>query len=199
VERVGRLPPIEVRVVLSERALAVHGHLDGLLLVRRREMRRLRHQVRRLLQLRLQLVVPVGGWLLRPVISMSEPAQARSWLEIPIVGAATAEPRLKYDLEASALVIYRGDKAFATFEDEAVRETLLRHADVRPLSDEEGREFEKTLPAALPPPERRTRRMGLGDLVSWLAARVGIQECAGCGKRRRKLNKIPIWGWWARG
>jgi hypothetical protein len=133
------------------------------------------------------------------VIPTSEPAQARSWLEIPAVGAATAQPRLKYDLEASALVIYRGDRAFATFEDEAVRESLLRHADVRALSDDEAREFEKTLPLALPPPERRTGRTGLGDLVSWLAGRVGINECAGCGRRRGKLNKIPVWGWWARG
>jgi hypothetical protein len=118
-------------------------------------------------------------------------------VEIPTLGNTTADPRLKYDLEANAFVIYRGEKAFATFEDEAVPEQLLHHSDVRVLSDDEGRRFEETLPAPMGPPERRPRRTGLGDLISWLTIRVGIRECAGCGRRRKRLNKIAVWGWWA--
>lgn len=123
---------------------------------------------------------------------------SRSWLEMPTHGSATADPRPKYELEADALVIYRGDAVFVALQDEAVQENLVRHVDVRALSDEEGREFEASLPVPLAPPERPTGRIGLGDLVSWFARRVGIRECAGCRKRRRGLNRIPVWGWWAR-
>jgi hypothetical protein len=108
------------------------------------------------------------------------------------------EPRLKYDLEANAFVIYRGDTAFVAFEDDAAPEKLVHYSDVRALSDEEGRTFEEGLPFALSPPERRSRRIGLGDLISWLAGAAGIRECAGCRERGRRLNNVPVWGWWVR-
>jgi hypothetical protein len=144
------------------------------------------------------LVVQVGDWVLRSVKARPHPTLSRSWVEVPTLGSTTSDPRLKYDLEASALVIYRGDKAFVAFEDEAVPEQLLGHSDVRALSDDDARRFEESLPVPIAPPQRRTRRAGLGDLISWAARGMGLRECAGCGRRRERLNKIPVWGWWAR-
>ena len=63
-ERLDRLPPIEVRVDLPKRTLPVYGYLDGVLLVCRRQVRWLCSEVRRLFHVRLQLVVQVGCWVL---------------------------------------------------------------------------------------------------------------------------------------
>jgi hypothetical protein len=43
-------------------------------------------------------------------------------------------------------------------------------------------------------------RMGLGDVVGWLAALIGVRPWPGCGcdKRRAWLNRFIVWGWWRR-
>ena len=121
---------------------------------------------------------------------------SRSWIAIPTLGDTTGEPRLKYDLEANALVIHREDTALVAFDNRLAGAGLLRHPDVRALSEEEAREFERSLPAPLPPPGPHPRRVGLGDVISYVAGKARIQECGGCRARRTWLNRIPVWGWW---
>lgn len=42
------------------------------------------------------------------------------------------------------------------------------------------------------------KRLGLGDVVGWLASIVGIVPWPGCGcdKRKAWLNRVTVWGWW---
>jgi hypothetical protein len=42
------------------------------------------------------------------------------------------------------------------------------------------------------------RRVGLGDVIAWIADKVGIKpwkDC-GCEDRRKWLNRFTVWGWW---
>jgi hypothetical protein len=34
---------------------------------------------------------------------------------------------------------------------------------------------------------------GLGDLVSWIARRMGLSECDACSARKRRLNRVRLW------
>jgi hypothetical protein len=120
-------------------------------------------------------------------------------MEVPTLGDAVGTPRPKYSFEVNALVIHRGDKAYVVLEDEAARAGFAHYSDVRLLTDEEGRKFEESLPYPMPPQsEKRQNRVGLGDVISRLAKLVGLEECGDCRKRRQRLNRIPVWGWWAR-
>jgi hypothetical protein len=146
--------------------------------------------------LRLQLVVSLGRRLLR---SMTAQLTSRRWVKMPAVSSATATTLPKYSIDADAFVIYRDTSAYVSFEDEAAEDQLTHHEDVRVLSESEAREFERTLPFQLPELDtHRNRVTGLGDLVSALARLVGIRECSGCRRRKTRMNKIPIWGWWSR-
>jgi hypothetical protein len=41
-------------------------------------------------------------------------------------------------------------------------------------------------------------RVGLGDVVAWLAGLIGVKPWPGCGCKTRKewLNRVTLWGWW---
>lgn len=123
---------------------------------------------------------------------------SRTWVEMPVVEKPEATGvRPKYPLDVGALIIYRGPKAYLAFEDEAARASVMEHADVRLLPPAEGFEFEQN--AGIGPFETRQERRRvtrLGDLVHRLAKRAGIAECADCRRRRRRLNKVIVWGWW---
>jgi hypothetical protein len=116
---------------------------------------------------------------------------------MPTFADTTGDPRLKYDPEANVLVIYRENTAFVAFDSESAGARLLRHPDVRALDEEEARDFEESLPVSLPPPQPHARRVGLGDVISYVAGKARIQECGGCRARRTWLNRIPVWGWWS--
>jgi hypothetical protein len=124
---------------------------------------------------------------------------SRVWVEMPAIASATGTARPKYSFEGNALVIYRGETAYVSFEHERAPDELAHHPDVRVLADGEGREFEESLPFPILPPTVRRRGIGLGDMISWLTGRIGIEECAGCRRRKRQLNRVSVWGWWARG
>lgn len=194
-----RLPQPRLRVDVSQRSLGVHRHLDGVLLVRRRQMRGLCPQVQRVCNLQLQLVVSLGGRLLLAMTSASQRTSARSWVAMPTLESGTASTHLKYPLEGNALVLYRGETAYVALEDRTAQDEVARHPDVHVLTDSESREFEESLPFPVAPvdpfPDRAVR---LGDVVSWLTARLRIRECAGCRRRKRRLNEIIVWRWWVR-
>jgi hypothetical protein len=41
-------------------------------------------------------------------------------------------------------------------------------------------------------------RVGLGDVIGWLASLIGVKPWPGCGcdKRKAWLNRFIVWGWW---
>ena len=140
----------------------------------------------------------MGGGLLRAMTSPPQSRSARSWVVVPALDGGTAATRPKYPLEGNALVLYRGAEAYVALEDRAVRDELVRHDDVRLLTDSEALAFEQSLPFPIAPVDRWDRRIGLGDVVSWLTRQLGISECTGCRRRKRRLNRVVVWRWWAR-
>jgi hypothetical protein len=123
-------------------------------------------------------------------------AMARTWIEMPVVPAAgDGQPdRPKYPPQVSSLLVYRGAMVYVGLDAHAARD-LLGNSDVRLLTDTEGRAFEESLPFA-PAPSWLNRpegwHLGLGDVVSWVAHKLGIAECSGCRKRRALLNRATI-------
>jgi hypothetical protein len=105
--------------------------------------------------------------------------------------------RPKYPIDGSALVVYRGPNAYVAIAQRGTRAALTPHADVRVLAPQEARALEDDL--ALPPLAGRRDRSApvrLGDAVHGVLTRVGIRDCTGCRRRRRRLNKLTVWGWW---
>jgi hypothetical protein len=199
VERVDRLPQPRLCLHVSQLAVVVHRNMDGVLVVRDRRLRRLRREVHRLRDVRLQLVVSLGGGLLLAMTSPPQRTSARSWVVMPALDSGTAATRPKYPLEGNALVLYRGAEAYVALEDRAAQDELAHRADVRLLTDGEALAFEHSLPFLIAPVDRsRDGRVGLGDVVSWFTRRLGIHECTGCRRRKRRLNRVVVWRWWAR-
>jgi hypothetical protein len=120
---------------------------------------------------------------------------------MPTVAMGTGSARPKYSFDGKSLLVYRGEKAYASFEDERAPNELAHYFDVRVLTDAEGREFERSLPLPFytAPPTVRRRSIRLGDAIAWVTARMGIEECEGCRRRKGRLNKISVSWWWARG
>lgn len=123
----------------------------------------------------------------------------RMWVEMPAVsGAPTASAvRPKYPLDVSAIVVYRGPKAYIAVEDEVAQQAATRYPDVHLLTPSEGRALEESL--SLPPLGERydssgTRR--LGDVLHRVITAAGVADCDGCRKRRQGLNRVIVWGWW---
>jgi hypothetical protein len=128
-----------------------------------------------------------------------------SWITMPLVGGGTAaEDRPSHPIGGNAVLVYRGEHVFVAVDEAAVAD-LERYPDVRRLSRAESAELEATLPGGGLPATRanqsrvdgrraeRGGRLGLGDLVAWITRRLGVPECAGCSKRRRRLNRIALW------
>jgi hypothetical protein len=125
---------------------------------------------------------------------------SRTWLELPAnYDTPTSAGRPKYPINGSALVLYKGPKAYAFFRDQdAQQDELMQYHDVRLLSRADVRKLEENFPFPIPASADGNAEMRLGDLVHQLTTRVHIGECAGCRKRRRILNRVVIWGWWNR-
>ncbi len=130
------------------------------------------------------------------------------WIEMPVIGNATPDDpvRPKHPVATNAFLVYRGSKVYVAFESQSAKAEALQQPDVRPLTDYEGLEFEASLPYPIPSSPfwhgdegaNKNQPLRLGDVISWLTHKIGIQECAGCQKRRHWLNKLVIWGWWRR-
>lgn len=125
------------------------------------------------------------------------------WLEMPTIrtGVPDDRARPKYPVETNAFLVYRGDKVYVRLPDDIALPSALNGADCRRLSSTEARRLEDSLPFPVSAPSvhhdhRGHEPVGLGDVVSWLTHKVGIEECSACGRRKRLLNRIPVWGWW---
>lgn len=106
--------------------------------------------------------------------------------------------RLKYRVNRGT-VIHQGDRAYFPISDGFGNRELLKHPDVDVLTDTEVEELEQRLSYPLPPQSENSLQIhsggesvGLGDVVAKVTHKLGIAECAGCKKRRRWLNRIPV-------
>jgi hypothetical protein len=129
------------------------------------------------------------------------------WIEMPVVHAGdSGAVGPKYAVAGNAVVVYRNDRAYVGLTGGDVTTALLRHPDVHPLSRAEqerlGRES-VVHPAAVEhlvtragrhghPLVAAADRVGLGDIVSATARRLGIPECRGCARRHRALNRLTV-------
>ena len=128
-------------------------------------------------------------------------AMTRTWVEMPVVQAAGGghPDRPKYSPQITSLLVYRGSKVYVGLPNARAARDVVKNSDVRLLTDTEAHAFEQSLP--FPPSPGGFARgaaegwpVGLGDLVAWVAHRLGIAECSGCRKRRALLNRVVIWG-----
>jgi hypothetical protein len=128
----------------------------------------------------------------------------RRWIEMPAEGGDLPgdEQRPKYPIEGRAVLVYRGSKVYVGGERDAPWGELASLPDVRELTVDEIVAFELSLPFPLPSfgahLDVHAGRVGLGDVVSWLAGKLGFQDCHACRERRRWLNRMVVWGWWRR-
>jgi hypothetical protein len=126
----------------------------------------------------------------------------RVWIKVPATGIGTdADPvRAKTQVEGTAFLVHHEGNVYITFRDDVDYARTIRQSDCYQLTREEGRAFEETLTFPLPdrlfPDRANVQRVGLGDVVAWVARTIGITECGQCQQRRRKLNRIIVWGWW---
>jgi len=124
---------------------------------------------------------------------------ATDWASLPLSDGNDTEvgstPRPKYRTD-SAVVVHHGGRAYVPVGPGGADRKLLDHDDVHELSDEELGALDDQVPyslADLTDQSTRSRWVGLGDLIGAVTTRLGISECAGCRKRRRWLNRIPVW------
>lgn len=124
---------------------------------------------------------------------------ATDWMSIPLSdGSDTgvgSTPRPKYRTDTTVVVHHEG-RAYVPVGPGSADRELLDHDDVYQLSEEELGELDDEVPyslADLADQSARSRWIGLGDLIAAATTRLGISECAGCRKRRRWLNRIPVW------
>lgn len=126
------------------------------------------------------------------------------WASMPLVhddemDEQTYSVRPKYRVDTN-FVIHQGDHAYFPLNGDHETKGLLEQPDVQVLTDGEVAALKEELPVPLPTPHIRNgpltdsgrRRVGLGDVIAAVLHKMGFTECAGCRKRRRWLNKIPI-------
>ncbi len=128
------------------------------------------------------------------------------WMEMPVsedtLQGKPAHP--KHMIEGNALLVYRGDKVYVAVRETEAADTLLRQSDVRRLTADEAQRIEDSMPGmgaarlhSLGAPsadsQSRSRRLGLGDLVSRVTSGLGIPECDACGRRKKRLNGLTVW------
>ncbi|MFI1161864.1 hypothetical protein [Streptomyces sioyaensis] len=115
---------------------------------------------------------------------------------------------MKYET-GNSVVVYGSESAYVGTADEDIFAELLGHPDVRLLSADDLQQIDplpglpvtwESLEGQIPGRngQHRLRRqvVGLGDLISAITRRARIPECGSCGRRRKGLNRITVWGWW---
>jgi hypothetical protein len=152
------------------------------------------------------MVVPLGRRLLRRLIEFDMKVL---WLEMPAIASAdnTQTVHPKYPLSASAVVVYRGGRAYVGLSGRHMAKKLLSQPDVRLLTEGERGEIPSYGPGAtveiLENSVRRlsrvngravraARRVGLGDVIAAVTRQFGVPECSGCAHRRAALNRITV-------
>jgi hypothetical protein len=83
---------------------------------------------------RLQLVVPLGRWVLRS-IGECVVVSVRSWIEMPVSeGTVFGEPmRPIHTFEGNALIVYRGEKAYVSVDEPGLVDRIVQLPRVRRL------------------------------------------------------------------
>ncbi|MER6261962.1 hypothetical protein ACFV2Z_02565 [Streptomyces sp. NPDC059688] len=129
-----------------------------------------------------------------------------TWLEMPLRSSG-AQPslRAKYDV-GNAVVMLSETTAYVALADPKAANELLQHPDVQRLTANNLKTIQPGGPLSWEALERQAEALnhrgvgrgpvGLGDLISSLTRKARIHECSGCARRRRGLNRIPVWGWW---
>ncbi len=125
------------------------------------------------------------------------------WLEMPVAvrtGVADDRARPKYPVETNALLVYQGEKVYVRFPDGTAQPPALNQADCRWLTHTEAHALEESLPFPVSAPAAHhhdgKEPVGLGEVVAWLTSKAGIEQCSACGRRKTRLNRITVWGWW---
>ena len=127
-----------------------------------------------------------------------------TWASMPLVGdedrgGLNYGVRPKYSVDTGTVIHHR-DEAYFPLIAESDNHELLRHSDVRVLTDRGVSELEQELPYSLPSGSSsgdigdQQGRVGLGDVITKITHMLGISECSSCRQRRQWLNKITIRG-----
>jgi hypothetical protein len=123
-----------------------------------------------------------------------------TWLEMPVDGGSESATRPKHAIEGNALILYRGRTAYVATQDEHAIASLLQKRDVRRLTRVEVEAIEASLPGngaaklqSLGSHSSTNQQVGLGDVIHWMTARLGIPECDSCMQRKERLNRVTIW------
>lgn len=125
---------------------------------------------------------------------------ARAWIEMPVVPSQSGDGlRPKYSADGRVMVVHHMGKAYAAFENKVAQEQIAAYADCRRLTPAETLAFERALPFPVPselfPSGGGSSSRGLGDLFSGLMGMLGVSQCSGCQRRKRRLNEFMSWGW----
>jgi len=130
-----------------------------------------------------------------------------TWIEMPVVSNPAllgGSARPQYDVPGNAILVYRGEKVYVASQSERAAEELGQLVGVRQLSVDEARVLEASLPGVgiarlhslgsdSHSMSSTGKRLRLGDAVTWITRRLGIQECDACRQRKEKLNRIAWW------
>lgn len=128
-----------------------------------------------------------------------------AWIQIPITGDEVLEDRsnLKYAVNKNATIIYHGQHAYVSFMDEADSVEFMQRPGIHLLTPSEVHELDRNLPFPFlsmtskhsngSAQNEEVNVVGLGDLVARFTRKLGIQECDGCRKRKRWLNRVTVW------
>jgi hypothetical protein len=146
-------------------------------------------------------VVQLGNGLLQTMIGRRNDAvfDSGAWFEMPAVGDEnrSGRSRPKYEIPSRALLVYHGQRVSVRLLEPADEVDFVGHPDVRRLSYRESEKLEVAYPFVAHADNPIARKpLRLGDAVSRIAGTMRINECEPCRRRRRRLNRIIIWGWW---
>lgn len=146
-------------------------------------------------------MVQVGRRLLRQVAAVTTRMTKQAWVEMPADEAAGAGT-----VDASAVLVHRGNKVYVLFDDPTAQAEALERPDMRLVSVEEMWQVESEMPgtflgALLAQTNERYAAdqagpLGLGDFIRRVAIALRINECEACTRRRQRLNRFIVWGWW---
>lgn len=121
------------------------------------------------------------------------------WFKMPVVGGESPDDPLrpKYPIVGNATLVYHGQHVFISFKDGDDIQQVAKLQETIRLTPNELRDLDDSLPFPLPSFEPKhkdpPKLIGLGDVVAWLASKIGFKECEGCRKRKNWLNRLVIW------
>ena len=130
-------------------------------------------------------------------VDMSE----KTWYEVPTqIDEESGIPRPRYALTGNTVIVYSANRAYVAFENEQDIAAIQELPGVRRLTVADVRDLSQNLPFGLFSGKEEIQEepnfIGLGDVISWITQKLGIHECEGCRRRKKWLNRVPIWPRW---